>query len=678
MHKRTTRRWKAAFRPQLEILEERRCPSFTIGVRNHNLTIMGNSADNFVQLNSFAPHKVAVTLDHGQPKIYSNVNAVVVRTGAGNDTVEAKGRQLGLLDSTYDTGKGDDRVAIFLQQNYRPGERSHFVRVMTGDGADSVVAKLHNSGQLAATFDGGGGENQVAIDMENSGRLTFMMQTGNEADRVDAKLKNSGAATLMLNVGNGANTLALKVENQGRCDADVTTGDDGDALTLTFNGQNSIDSRMTAHTGGDNDAVMLKVLECNIVLDTGTGDDTVSYKPQPNGLKEATAVITTGDGNDVIDYQMYSQFGPNLSIDSGRGEDTVNYQEFVAHQLGTVAIQTGEDADTVNAELIGYSPTFMMDLGNGPDRGYVSVALPPVGQPGGEGGLGAPGANPGPWAMVAINAGPGWDRIETHLPESPQNVQVLVDLGAGPNFFYGDFVPNEGPAFESAPTFDLTVNGGADDDYSSWRVYTPLDVASAQGVLHTALNVNLIGGAGRDTLMADYTGVTVNAAQQVSLHGDGDDDSIMFVGADVAIDGTLSLDLSGTGGADNIRVLVPTLTVGSGGAFRAHAVGGAENDVLLGQFSPNVQIGGVIDAVFEGVEGEDELIGLLLPVDAQRGSLGELHFQLLGQAGNDRLDFSAGAAIVDYYQTADLFADGGDDFDSCLASSAVHVVNCEP
>src|SRR5262245_19078806 len=169
MTKRTIRRWKAAFRPRLEILEERRCPSYSFGARNHTLTIMGDSADNLVQLNSFAPHRVAVTLDHGQPKIFNNINAVAVRTGAGKDTVEAKGHQLGLLDLTCDTGKDDDRVAIFLQQNSRPGERSHFVRVMTGDGQNSVEAKGHELRGIDLAIITGKDDNRVTIELGYDG-----------------------------------------------------------------------------------------------------------------------------------------------------------------------------------------------------------------------------------------------------------------------------------------------------------------------------------------------------------------------------------------------------------------------------------------------------------------------------------------------------------------------------
>ena len=58
-HSQRTRHKAVGFRPQLETLEDRICPSFSFGVEGHTLLITGDQTNNTLQLRSIGQGEIS-------------------------------------------------------------------------------------------------------------------------------------------------------------------------------------------------------------------------------------------------------------------------------------------------------------------------------------------------------------------------------------------------------------------------------------------------------------------------------------------------------------------------------------------------------------------------------------------------------------------------------------------
>src|SRR5215472_10588512 len=85
-----TRRKSVGFRPQLEMLEDRICPSFSFGVEGHTLLITGDQTNNTLQIRSVGQAEINVIADEVALKDWLNIENVVVHLGDASNTVEAK------------------------------------------------------------------------------------------------------------------------------------------------------------------------------------------------------------------------------------------------------------------------------------------------------------------------------------------------------------------------------------------------------------------------------------------------------------------------------------------------------------------------------------------------------------------------------------------------------------
>src|SRR5215470_4151014 len=76
------------FRPQLEALESRDCPSAAVVTYiPHTLLILGDSGDNTVKISDNGAGTVTASVDLGTAVTKSGINYILVFTKGGNDTV---------------------------------------------------------------------------------------------------------------------------------------------------------------------------------------------------------------------------------------------------------------------------------------------------------------------------------------------------------------------------------------------------------------------------------------------------------------------------------------------------------------------------------------------------------------------------------------------------------------
>src|SRR5438477_4313416 len=76
------------FRPELEALEGRDCPSAIVTAIPHTLLIVGDAGDNAVQITDQGNGTVTASVDSGPAVTRSGINAILVLTRGGNDTVQ--------------------------------------------------------------------------------------------------------------------------------------------------------------------------------------------------------------------------------------------------------------------------------------------------------------------------------------------------------------------------------------------------------------------------------------------------------------------------------------------------------------------------------------------------------------------------------------------------------------
>src|SRR5687767_2196607 len=78
--RRRLQRWGASFRPRLERLESRDCPSCTVFQRDQTLIILGDEGANQVEIADTREGDIAVTCDGGETERFSGVQRIVALT----------------------------------------------------------------------------------------------------------------------------------------------------------------------------------------------------------------------------------------------------------------------------------------------------------------------------------------------------------------------------------------------------------------------------------------------------------------------------------------------------------------------------------------------------------------------------------------------------------------------
>src|SRR5262245_58654827 len=73
--------------PQVEALEDRNCPSVTTNLVGGVLTVLGDRAANDIAITDDGAGNIGVSSDGGAAQTFTGVQKLVIRTGAGADSV---------------------------------------------------------------------------------------------------------------------------------------------------------------------------------------------------------------------------------------------------------------------------------------------------------------------------------------------------------------------------------------------------------------------------------------------------------------------------------------------------------------------------------------------------------------------------------------------------------------
>lgn len=417
------------YRPRLEALEARHCPSCLVYQDGATLYVVGDGDANVIALaeDDRAPDVVHATCD-GRTLDFAGVRKVVANTGEGDDFLSVL---LGGPDTVppnlqVDLGGGNDSFTATFKptESVSPAPPGISVRgiptwkcdVSGGPGDDSLAALIGNpdetpephliNANAALNFDGGLGGDAVGIIiicMPLAGSLKLDVATGDGED--------------------STSLLVMESEVRGSLSASVNTGGEDDAVGIVVADSQllgPVDLRVATRGGNDVAAVAVQggVIggPLTLNLDTGLGDDFASVMfqdeedtPSPF-LGPVDVDVSTGAGNDRASVMVQDvensptpfgvPSGIRLSLDTGLGDD-----------IASVLIQDSEDFPnplSVDVSTGGGNDALLLVATN-PSNGKFDVTTG--------------GGNDTVLARIGFNPQPD-------PPGSPLNVSVLIDAGA--------------------------------------------------------------------------------------------------------------------------------------------------------------------------------------------------------------------------------------------------------
>ncbi len=305
----------------------------------------------------------------------------VIKSGFGNDVINAVTNASTLNSATIDAGDGNNTVTV-----------KGSAKVITGAGADIITV--------------------------DSDKLPSQINSGEGNDTIQFKLTNAEAYGLV-NAGNGANKLTISGN------INVVTGSGADEITITdankiivqsaagddlinFTARESATGLSTFDTGDGNDVVNAigDARVGGLIVQAGEGNNTVTANSYDNR-------ITSGSGNDVI------KVGGFMSrVNSGAGDDRVS----ALSRSSSVNLGSGNN----RAMVRGFFTT--ISAGDGDDILSGVGGVVTINAGGGQNQIYASGVD-----STKITAGNGNDVVYT---EGPVRGELSINAGNGNNIIY--------------------------------------------------------------------------------------------------------------------------------------------------------------------------------------------------------------------------------------------------
>ena len=539
----------------------------------------GEGTDSIVGFGSIvgSPFDDVLVGNSGDNELLGQAGNDNIDGGAGNDFAEfVSGSDMNVdLTTGLATGEGND--ALLNIEN-----------VLTGAGNDVLVGNSGDNQLVAAAGDdtiiGGGGDDHILCW---GGNDTVSFASSTDALTVDLAAGTSvGAAT-------GHDTLSMCENVIGGAGNDVISGDAqantliGGAGNDTLRGQFG-DDVLVGGVGNDS-------------ISGGAGSDTVDYSDSTSAVKVSlTTMKASGAGNDVLSNienivggsgndVLVGSAGAN-AIDGGAGDDSID---------GAAGIDT--------LSFAGFSGPVTVSLQQKKARGNGNDTLVRI-----ENVLGGSGDD----SLMG-------DAAANHLDGGPGNDVLFGGLGndalvGGEGVDTASFADTSKPIVASLSTGKST--GAGSDTLSSIE--------------------NLTGGSGKDNLTGDSQANRIDggSGNDVLAGGAGDDSLVGGLGDDSLNggDGSDVADFSALTAAVRANLSTGKASGPAGNDTLVDLeglIGGAGNDLLIGNDAANVLTGNGGDDNISGAGGDDVLSG------------GYGKDLLVGGSGNDTVSY-AGTSLA--------------------------------
>jgi len=580
----------------------------------------------------------------------SGFERLILRTGAGNDTIDNRGNGYSADDLV--TGAGNDWVAID-QGSVDTGSGNDTITQSWGSvdgGADSDM--LH----LGGVYNSDTGYTRL-IAYDASGALVGDLNyTSSRADIENALASatqfdfsswwSSGwrtqlhAANIEHWTVNGSNTADLIV---ARGDGDVYAGNGGfDSFYADWSGASSNISWVnTPATTQAVNGLSVSGFE-RLILRTGAGNDTIDNR----GNGSSTDDLVTGAGNDWVAIDQGT-------VNTGSGNDTIT-QSWGSVDGGadtdTLTIGSLYNSDTGYTRLLAYDAggTLLGDLNYSSSRTDIATALA------------------GATQFDFVRWSSGW-QTQLHVANVEQwsitgsaTNDLIVARGTGGAYqggggfdtFYADWSASSSAIILGSTELPNSVQWGGFERSlitgSIWR--DQLDLSANSG------SDDVMAGAGNDTISGIGAGDTVAGGAGNDVYQVVDGGAVLVEAAGGGIDevwSTVSFTLGDN--FESLRLLGSAALDGTGNARANQLIGNtgdnllrglAGNDLLLGDAGQDQLIGGAGADTLRGGADNDRLIGgagadLLVLEDSAAANGSDKLLNLQAGLGGDVVDLSA-------------------------------------
>lgn len=535
----------------------------------------------------------------------TNLDNVILKTGAGNDTVSfekgANSVTQHLSNVKVDTGTGNDTVNIANDMfgydsaigatstentEYAGSRTDSFIK--TGDGDDTI--NVTGASISRVDIDTGDSDTGDMLNFISAGIENSEIKSGNGNDKI--VLQDAKVDVMDIYTGEGDDSLTIKGEtnitNSANPSKPIT-----DAISSPAHVANPVANQAGIYSnyiemgkGRDTLTIERGAEISNTKINTSSADAGVSDDRDSvdvTGAKFNNAAIETGYGDDVInlkDVTMISNDGYSTYIGAGGGNDTINVSGNSSFDKAIIYTNGGDDHVNVDGDVSMVDSNIMLENGNvtlnvAKATGLVDTNIEGAGV--GNAGVKTVTIDNAELRRVTINTADDGDSV-TIGAGTHDNTDVKIFTQGG----------------------DDTININADLTGTSSVNLSP----AAGEMAHNDDASNINSGKGNDT---------INIADNVTLTntylsgGDGSD--LVDLGKDVSLNGTA---INGGDGIDTLKVhdaSFNTTNAGKISGFEVLDMSEANEDFTfhhtsdIVDFIKNVGGEGATSLIVKGVKG---------------------------------------------------------------------------
>lgn len=535
----------------------------------------------------------------------TNLDNVILKTGAGNDTVSfekgANSVTQFLKDIKVDTGSGNDTVNIANDMfgydsaigatstentEYAGSRTDSFIK--TGDGDDTI--NVTGASISRVDIDTGDSDTGDMLNFISAGIENSEIKSGNGNDKI--VLQDAKVDVMDIYTGEGDDSLTIKGEtnitNSANPSKPITDTISSPAHVANpgANQAGIYSNYIEMGKGRDTLTIERGAEISNTKINTSSADAGVSDDRDSvnvTGARFNNAAIETGYGDDVInlkDVTMISNDGYSTYIGAGGGNDTINVFGNSSFDKAIIYTNGGDDHVNVDGDVSMVDSNIMLENGNvtlnvAKATGLVDTNIEGAGV--GNAGVKTVTIDNAELRRVTINTADDGDSV-TIGAGTHDNTDVKIFTQGG----------------------DDTININADLTGTSSVNLSP----AAGEMAHNDDASNINSGKGNDT---------VNIADNVTLTntylsgGDGSD--LVDLGKDVSLNGTA---INGGDGIDTLKVhdaSFNTTNAGKISGFEVLDMSEANEDFTfhhtsdIVDFIKNVGGEGATSLIVKGVKG---------------------------------------------------------------------------
>jgi len=346
--RRTTTR-PTSFRPRLDVLEDRTCPSVTATQSGNLLFITGNGSNDTVTVTAKAPHQFKVQNAAGTSLgTFSGIAGISANLGNGTNVAKFEMGQDSQTGVTYTGGTGIDVVRFDYTNGISNGgdHGGLLINANLGDGNNDLTLKTTN---------GFSGKSLL--------HLNVTAGSGNDQVRAtNGVLLDDAESHIKANLGAGNNNFAASVvgmTQDSKFTTDLTTGAGNDtasvAISTILDAQATVNANLGdgTNTFSSNVSTIDRGGEYTLNVNTGAGADTVivNFQNISNDDDDVHVNVHTGGGNDTINTAITNTVDGDADIeanlDGGAGTDTLNAHFGAATGVADVNLRNIETVNNV-------------------------------------------------------------------------------------------------------------------------------------------------------------------------------------------------------------------------------------------------------------------------------------------------------------------------------------------